>query len=222
MRPDASYYNMQSTYLDLRANGGDLWSNINTANNLFLINTPTTGDFTVTMRLNSFVPTSYSNAPQFDILAYDNDDNHVRCSYGTFGPANNQRALEMVSESNGSPISSELLHDFGSSPFYLRLQKTGNVYAQYYSTDGTTYLPGSSSYTFGNGRPAKLGFVAMVDPYQSSHALIDYFEVSTADVSAWAVDANGNWSQAANWSGGTPNAAGRAPCWAMSLPLRTR
>jgi len=181
VRPNTSYYSFQPTYLDLRANRGDIWLSRNDAYNLFLIDTPTNDDFVATMRLNSFVPTSASNAPQIDILAYDNDNAHVRCGYGTFGATGGQRAMELAVEQGGYQAN-RLLQDFGSGPFYLRLEKTGNTYTQYYSTNGTSFQKSLGPVAFGDGTPAKLGFVAMSDPYQSSRAYIDYFEVTVADV----------------------------------------
>ena len=64
VRPNASYYTLQPNDLDLRANSGDLWLGENDALNVFLIPTPTTGNFVVTLGLSSFVPTSQSNAPR--------------------------------------------------------------------------------------------------------------------------------------------------------------
>lgn len=181
LRQNSSYYAIRPTDLDLRANSGDLWLGRNNANNLFLIDNPAADDFIATMRLNSFVPTSNTNAPQIDILAYDDDDHHVRCAYGTFGAIGGQRALELAVESGGYSAN-RLLHDFGGSPFYLRLEKTGNTYTQYHSTDGVTFHQSLGPVAYGDGTPAKLGFVAMSDPYQSSHAYIDYFEVTTNPV----------------------------------------
>ena len=45
VRPDSTYYTFQPSYLDLRANSGDLWLSINNAKNVFLVQNPTVGDF---------------------------------------------------------------------------------------------------------------------------------------------------------------------------------
>jgi hypothetical protein len=180
-RQDASYYGIQSDSLDLRANGGDLWITNNTAENMFLVNNPTNGDFVVTMRLKSFEPPLGTHAPQVDIFAYDDDDNYVRCDYGVMSQSGGQRSIELATEVNTS-YSAQYKYpiDFGSSPFYLRLTKVGNTYSQYYSTDGISYLQANTPVAYGDGTPAKLGFTAMVDHSESVHAYIDYFDVSPA------------------------------------------
>ena len=94
---------------------------------------------------------------------------------------------------------------FGSSPFFIQVQKIGNVYAEYYSTNGTNYVQCNAPITYGNGTPAQLGFCAMSDPEQTSVAEIDLFQVqSLASSYTWTGLTNSNWSLAgsdANWSG---------------------
>jgi hypothetical protein len=182
VRPNSSYYSFQPGYLDLRANSGDLWLSENNALNVFLVQNPTAGDFMVTLGLNSFTPTSISNAPQIALLAYDSDNAYVRDDFGShdfYWPA--QLALEFAYETPSpntyNPVISDI--DFGTNPFWLRLQKIGNVYTQYYSTDGTNFVQTNGSITYGNGVPAELGFVAMSDPMQSSHAYINTFEIDS-------------------------------------------
>lgn len=177
VREDSSYYNLSAEYLDLRTNQGDLWEWRTDAKNVFLTDTATTGDFSITMRLIRFVPNNLSWT-QIDVLAYDDDDNHVRCGYHFMGT---ERALQLGVEVAGSWTSQEEPKDFGSDPFWLKLQKVGNTYTQWYSTNGTDFVQGNGEVTFGDGTPTKVGFVAMVDPNEETHALIDYFTVSVLD-----------------------------------------
>jgi hypothetical protein len=182
VRPDPSYYSFQPGYMDLRANSGDLWLSENSALNIFLVKNPTAGDFVVTLGLNSFMPTSISNAPQIALLAYDSDNGYVRADFGSHGvywPT--QLATEFAYETPtpNRYIAMITAMDFGASPFYLRMQKIGNIYTEYYSTDGTTFQQVNGSITYGNGVPAQLGFVAMSDPNHSSHAYINSFEIDS-------------------------------------------
>jgi hypothetical protein len=173
LNQDSGYYSLESDHLALRANNGDLWHFRIDYKNLFLIDNPTNGDFDVTMRIIEFLPAA-EKFPQIDIVAYDDDDNHVRSFYGHIGA----RQLEFGTEIDQVWTSSMELRDFGNAPFYLRLRKVGDTYIQYYSTDGIVFIQANPPVTFGDGSPNKLGFVAMVDPSESSVAKIDWFEVT--------------------------------------------
>jgi hypothetical protein len=174
VRQETSYYSLTDAYLDLRADQGDLWQTRNDAKNVFLIDAPTSGDFTVTMRVLRFVPTDVPYT-QVELLAYDDDDNHVRCDYGLYPSG---RSVEFGAEANGVWSSQTVAKDFGAEPFWLQLRKTGDTYTQWYSTNGTDFVQGNGEVTFGDGTPTKVGFVAMVDPNEETHALIDHFVVS--------------------------------------------
>lgn len=174
-RPDAAYYSTQPSELDLRASSGDLYTNSNNAKNVFLVTTPTSGDFTVTLRVNSFAPPGATNA-QIDLLAFDDDDNHVRVNYGHI---NGQRKIEFGKEVGQSPSFQETLLDFGSGPFFLRLTKVGTTYTESYSTDGVSFTTVNAPLTYGDGTPAKLGFVADTDSSESNHVHIDFFAIES-------------------------------------------
>ena len=173
LNQDSDYYSLESDHLELRANSGDLWQSRNDYKNLFLIDNPTSRDFDITMRVIGFLPAM--NYTQIDIVAYDDDDNHVRSIYGYIG---DRKLLEFGAEIDQVWTTSHELRDFGNAPFYLRLRKVGNTYIQYYSTDGIVFSQANSPITYGDGTPNKLGFVAMVDPSESSVAKIDWFEVT--------------------------------------------
>jgi uncharacterized repeat protein (TIGR02543 family) len=178
---DSAYYNTMADHLELRANAGDIWEGQNNHKNLFLIDTPTTGNFDLTIRVIEFSPV-HQHAAQIDLIAYDDDDNLVRNIYGyPFGA----HYLEFGSEvggvwSNTANADPEALTpiDFGSAPFYLRLRKIGDTYRQYYSTDGVVFTSTVKTITYGDGTPAKIGFVALADPSESSLAKIDWVEVT--------------------------------------------
>jgi len=174
---DPDYYSFNGDYLNLRTNSGDLWEYRTDYKNLFLIDNPIDGDFNATLTVSRFVPESLAYA-QIDIIVYDDDDNHVRGEYGFW---EGERRLGVATEINQTytPISPLVpVYDFGENPFYLRLNKTGDLYTFYFSIDGINFIKHADSFSYGDGSPAKLGFIAMVDPSESSVAQIDSFEVS--------------------------------------------
>ncbi len=176
LNEDPAHYNLSGGILDLEATAGDVFSTQNNHENMLLISTPTTGDFRVTVRLQSFVPVS-QNFTQFDIVAFDDQDNLVRSIYGhVFGGRN----LEFGAEVSSVWTNAVSALDLGSSPFFFRLEKIGNTYTQSYSLDGTTFMQGLSSITYGDGTPNFIGIWAGVDPTESSHALVDYIRVEDA------------------------------------------
>ena len=175
LHPDASYYSIGPSNLDLRASSGDIWHYRTDYKNLFLIDNPTSGDFVVTVALQRFEPAAELHA-QFDIVAYDDDDNHVRCVYGHLGVG--ARSFDNASEVAGVYQGHGLTYvDCGSAPFWIRMRKEGTVYSQFWSTDGVNFLPASVAFSYGDGTPRKLGFMAIVDPTASSRACVDSFEV---------------------------------------------
>ncbi|MBM4276093.1 MAG: hypothetical protein FJ134_16805 [Deltaproteobacteria bacterium] len=64
----------------------------------------------------------------------------------------------------------------------MRLTKEDNTYTQYYSTDGVNFFNPLASLTYGDGTPDWVGFVAMCDWSQSTHAQVDFFEVKSLGV----------------------------------------
>jgi hypothetical protein len=173
LHPDGSLYSLEDTYLDLRCSAGTLSLDLSDYNNAFLIDNPTTGDFVATMRVILFSPLALPYH-QIAILAYDDDDNYARAIYGHINP---QRQLQFGCEVAGSWSSSLTPQDFGTDPFYLRLAKTGNQYTQYYSTDGGAWTQVNGTVTYGDGTPARIGFIASDGSGGESRAHIDWFRV---------------------------------------------
>jgi hypothetical protein len=178
VRHDAAFYTVGSTALDLRASSGDLIAGRNDAKNTFLIDNPTTGDFVVTLKLDSFTP-SASSTPQVVLVAYDDDDNYLR---GGYSSASGSTATQVVIEVGGGFT---VLQQAASYPgsFIMELRKVGNTYTHLFSTDGVNFTQYNPAATYGDGTPAKLGFVVMDDPAQSTHAVIDQFTVSVPEPS---------------------------------------
>ena len=173
---DTSYYSVSSGYLYLRANSGDMWDNATSYKNLFLVSTPTTGDFVMTVRVQQ-ANLAISNFPQLNLLVYDNNDNNLRIFYAYSGASHYHFGIN--SEINQHSVSyAGVGLDFSTNPFYMRVEKEGNVYSAYYSIDGINFISPVSSITFGDSTPVSLGIAALVDPTRSSTFLIDSFEIS--------------------------------------------
>ncbi len=172
VRADAGSYATGAEELDLRLSAGDLHESNNTARNVFLIDTPTTGDFRAVLEVSSFVPSNRS-FPQLDLLAWDGDDDHVRAGYGNFGGPGVELGVE-----SGAEFSSDVNgHRLGAGRFWLMLLKVADEYSLFTSTDGQAFEQVIGSRTYGDGSPAKVGFVAMSDPAETDHALVDSFRV---------------------------------------------
>jgi cytochrome c len=179
--PDQDFYKIRATELDLRCGSPDIdCGPVNNAKNLFTIANPACGDndLMITLSFNSFVPAKNDHA-QVCIVAMDDEDNFVRANYGFIMGG---RAAEFGKEVGANWVPQQTRLDLGSGAFWLRLTKNGAVYTQSYSTDGITYTQINAPISFGDGSPARLGFVSGVDPSESSHAYIDSFtvEVPTA------------------------------------------
>jgi uncharacterized delta-60 repeat protein len=177
LNQDASYYSVGDNGLSLRASSGDLWSTNNDYLNLFCIDTPTSGDFRVTLGLGALT-LAKANNPQVALVAYDDDDNYVRADFFAYTPSP-AYGIEFIRE---LPDSDTDLYSDMAAPtglFFLRIVKTGATYCQYWSYDGITYFPANGTLTYGNGLPKKLGFTAMGDPTTSSVALVSSFVVES-------------------------------------------
>jgi hypothetical protein len=174
VRPDAAYYSLQTTGLVLRCNSGDLWQSANNALNVFLITNPAPGDFTLTLKLHWLVPPVQSYA-QVDLLAYDDDDNHVRPQYvhtpDGVGMGNGFEVGGSFTGSAATPL------DLGTNQVWMQMQKAGLTFSVWYSTNGVNFAPAGSAFSYPNAHPAKLGFVAMADPASSAQMLIESFTV---------------------------------------------
>ncbi len=141
-----------------RAQNGDMAGPMLNYYNLFTVDLAgvTTNDFCATMRVLSFEPTN--NNVQVNLMAFDDVDNHVRAAYGHIGGGRLQRLFEETGGVASAP--SDEARDFGAGPFWMRLTKQGNVYRQYWSTNGTIFHKAAGPVTYGDGAPAFLAFWA--------------------------------------------------------------
>jgi hypothetical protein len=169
--PDSNAYSVADSRLKIIPQPGDLFASNNNYKNLFLIANPLgKGNFRATIKVANFSPTA---ACQLIIIAYDDDDNYVRM-------ANCVQLWEIVTEVAQNPmIYQDSSYPTGLNPFYLRLVKTGNSYAQYHSLDGVTFQKANETVTYGNGAPQYLGLISFGSE-TTPVVEIDSFSLETA------------------------------------------
>jgi parallel beta-helix repeat protein len=175
---DTNYYKFQTGQMNLRANYGETWTYFNRPLNLFAVNTPTAGDFMITMGV-SKCALSYRDNTGLFLAVWDDTDNDVRYGYQASSSARSGtvaiESRQTMTYNGGAAL------DFATNAFALRLVKQGNLYSCWWSTNGTDFfsLGGAVASPYGNGLPRQVGLWFGIDPNQSDTALIDYFEVSS-------------------------------------------
>ena len=175
---DTNYYKFQTGQMNLRANWGDTWTYYNRPLNLFAINTPTVGDFMITLGVSRFTP-SQRDSPGIVLVSWDDTDNNARYHYGGGsggrGASMSIEARQVMTSSAGSA------KDFGTNAFAVRLVKQGNMYSIWASTNGTEFaaITNVPAAPYGNGLPRQVGFWMGLDNNQTDTMLIDYFEVAS-------------------------------------------
>ena len=174
---DTNYFSFLPGQMWLRANNGDTWSSGNRALNLFAVDAPANGDFTLTLAVAKYVP-GRSDSPQIGLIAWKDTDNYVRSIY--YGSASGPLSQgQMVIEQSGSPTPTQFPLAFGGGPFLLRLQRTNGVYTSAWSTNGVDFTMNPGTAFSATLVPTKLGFYLGCDPTLLDVAIVDYFEVST-------------------------------------------
>ena len=200
MPTDTNYYNFQTGVMNLRANNGDTWTYYNRALNLFAVNTPTTGDFMITLGVARFTP-SLRDSPGIYLVAWDDTDNSVRYGYNG-GSAGRNTAMSIESHQTMTS-SAGVAVDYGTNAFVMRLVKQGNMYSVWASTNGTDFaaITNVPAAAYANFVPRQLGFWMGLDPNQTDTMLIDYFEVSTTS----PPDPNATWLASLGLTGTNAN-----------------
>lgn len=174
---NTSYHSFQAGLMKLRANNGDTWTSYNRDLNLFAVNTPTVGDFMMTMGIARFTP-DYRDSPGIFLVGWDDTDNNVR--YGYYGGSSSRATQMAVEWHQGMTTSASTNLDRGTNAFVMRLVKQGNLYSFWASTNGTDFatiatIPAAA---FTNFVPRQLGFWMGLDSYLTNTMLIDYVEIA--------------------------------------------
>lgn len=167
VRPEADYYSLAASPGELvvtthygsihgTTSPGDL------AKNIMLVDKPieSNTDFVATLAINEFAPKTYYH--QVALLIYQGDDDYLKWSMERSWQGTGVDNLVLVAETDGEPD-----HFFPTvktidGPFWLRVQRTGQEYAAFYSNDGDNFEEiGTESWTPSNAdKPVKAGFLA--------------------------------------------------------------
>ena len=145
LREDKSAWSVADGALRLTTSEGDITLANNNASNLFLQSANT--DWTADTRLSFSAEPGYP-AQNAGLLAYQDDDNFVRLSYGVSmsrrGPAG--ASLQLLCESDGYTTASVNVNVEGvkDNTLWLRLVKSGSEYTAYYSVDGRKFVEAGS------------------------------------------------------------------------------
>lgn len=170
---DASSFWFSDGNLVVKTLPGDL--NTNDYQNLFIIRNPVNNcDLQVTIKVTSFQPNAVYQ--QINIVAYDNDNNSIRCG----NVQGKGRVWQLGTKINGAWTAQNNGSNASQSFFYVRLVKKGNLYQQYYSLDGKIFSPANGPVAYGDGTPEFLGLIAFESYGVTATPVtvsIDYFSV---------------------------------------------
>lgn len=153
VREDNSKWSLNGTEICLSTQNGTLAGTLNTSKNILLKNVPT-GDYVITTRLN-FSPTREDQ--EAGLIIYFDDDNYLYLSKAYTSSGNKFLAVN----ENGAIQAINSIDDSFGSVVYLKIDKSGDSYSMYVSSDGTNW--GSPVYTYAHQFstiPVKLGVFA--------------------------------------------------------------
>ncbi len=153
VRQDNSKWSLDGTGLCLTTQNGTLAEAVNTSKNILLKNVPT-GDYVITTKLD-FSPTQENQ--EAGLIVYFDDDNYLYLSKAYTSSGNQLLAVN----ENGAFQTINSINDSFGSAVYLKIDKSGDSYSMYASSDGTNW--GSPLYTYINrfsAKPVKLGIFA--------------------------------------------------------------
>ena len=177
---DASFYSISTNGLTLRCCSADMYGGGTNYNNLFLITNPAPQDFVFTAKVRWMnLPTA--NYGQFALVAYDDAGSWARVDH-VYGGGN--MFLEAFAMFSGTLATGDYFSkkSFGTNEFWIQMRKEGATYSEWFSTDGTAFSQINPSFTYGNGHPSYLGFVAMVDPNETATVLLGSVTVTTTRI----------------------------------------
>jgi regulation of enolase protein 1 (concanavalin A-like superfamily) len=152
---------------------GDLREATNNAENILLQSANT--DWVVESKLKfSTKPSGFSQSG--GLIAYQDDDNYVKLSYGAGAggrrggrPGSQGGSLSLITEENGSQKNAanvsiaDIIKD--NNTLYFKLERKGDVYTAYYSLDGKKYeLVGTANLTLKDTKAGVLVCEGVADP----------------------------------------------------------
>ncbi len=156
------------------------------AKNIFLIRNPVseTSDFSVTLAVGKFEPTTYYQ--QVGLLCYDDDANYVKWSFEYSWAKPDTTNFVMVRQTDKVPEHDLVTELKNPGRFWLRVTRRGTDYECAYSTDGDKFTVAGSR-PWGKRPPKYVGFVAKNGGNPQAGEIdvsIDSFEVRSPPTAA--------------------------------------
>ena len=173
IREDAENWSLEAGKgLVLKNQQGGLYGGGGSCKNIFLLNTA--GDFTVTTKI-VLSEQFTANWQQFDLLIYQDDDNYIKLNYGMNGGT----GCQFLFEKNGSEVKSFGM-GLSTTMVWLKIEKVGNTYAAYVSTDGANFNQLGESYEMELTAP-KIGLAAHNDGGEAPvvDVAVEYVDIIT-------------------------------------------
>ncbi|NJD01268.1 MAG: DNRLRE domain-containing protein [Ruminiclostridium sp.] len=138
IREDKNYWSLTGTEFQNAAQQGTISGATNTTKNILLKEAPR-GDYFATVKL-TFSPTS--TGQEAGLIVYLDDDNYLYVSRAKTASGNKFSAVNEVSAST----TTNSVNDTLGSTVYVKIDKKGNDYSLYKSSDGTNW--GTAIYTY--------------------------------------------------------------------------
>jgi len=134
--PGSTAYDSGTGQYTIFGDGADVWG---TSDQLHFAYVPLTGDATVTVRLDYAEPLGAWT--KVGIMFRDTLDANAPNAFLAYTPANGIRF--QWRDTAGGPTGA-LYAGAGATPVWLRLERTGNTFKAYTSSDGTTWTLGAT------------------------------------------------------------------------------
>lgn len=127
-----------SEQIEIMSVDSNLWGSQNNTANLFLrrIAPEDASNFTVQVKVNGITEKDANGSwHQIGLMLYQDDDNFVQLARKENV---NDPKIQMASETNQTLTEADDKADVGEeTSYYLKIQRSGNQYTGYYSTDGS-------------------------------------------------------------------------------------
>ncbi|WP_406045082.1 ThuA domain-containing protein [Micromonospora sp. NBC_00898] len=195
VREDPAGYRLANGQLEIDTSAGDIYGTPNSDPKNFMLQSAPGGDWTIETKVDGSAFNEHYQ--QAGLMVYKDDANYVKFDYITDNDPGSAvaRRIELRSETGDqAPAGGADATNLTQGVWWLKLQKIGNDYHGFYSSDGTTW----TEVTDANGAPAKVSNTAVgsgpkvgvfafgVNQTASKTAKFDYFHVTgpAADTTA--------------------------------------
>ncbi|WP_459805221.1 ThuA domain-containing protein [Herbidospora sp. RD11066] len=180
VRPDNTLARVTGGNLEIDTSNGDIYGGDNSNPKNFILQTAPEGDWTLETKVDA--TTFNQQYHQGGLLVYTDDQNYVKFDTLTTNTAGSTvaRGIELRSEVGGTVTNPQPNANPNAAVVWLRLKKTGTVFAGSYSTDGTTWVDLSQTVSNTAVGAPKVGVYAFGVNGPTVRAKFDYFKLTKA------------------------------------------